>query len=138
MLKCFVLVGIFRKVLAQCRACGEIFPPTSRLGVLFLSGGVAPFPRAGRRSSSLSFATSPGSGSPQEPQEPYDPWTVLLYLRDNPAVHAQLSSRDIEGQLAEIAGVLSLPRHEIVHTYRANVALPDLSAPYAADYPSHR
>ena len=74
----------------------------------------------------------------KSPQEPYDPWTVLLYLRDNPAVHAQLSSRDIEGQLAEIAGVLSLPRHEIVHTYRANVALPDLSAPYAADYPSHR
>lgn len=49
--------------MAQCRACGEIFPPTSRLGVLFLSGGVAPFPRAGRRSSSLSFALLPGGAS---------------------------------------------------------------------------
>ena len=49
--------------------------------------------------------------------------TVLLYWRDNPAIHAQISSLDVEGQLAEIAEHLGFDRHDLVQVYRVNVEL---------------
>ena len=52
--------------------------------------------------------------------------TVLLYWRENPAIHAQISSIHAEGQLAEIAEHIGIPRHELVQVYRVNVDLPHI------------
>ena len=54
--------------------------------------------------------------------------TVLLYWRDNPAIHAQIASIHVEGQLAEIAEHLGIPRHELVQVYRVNVDLQHIPA----------
>ena len=69
------------------------------------------------------------SSEPQEDTNSYNDGvvrTVLLYWRDNPAIHAQISSIHAEGQLAEIAEHLGIPRHELVQVYRVNVELPHI------------
>lgn len=71
-------------------------------------------------------STSPGREPTPETSHPGAPWTSLLYLRDQPAVRAQITSNDVEAQLAEIAELLNLPRHDLINTYRVNVVLPDL------------
>ena len=71
-------------------------------------------------------STSPGREPTPETSHPGAPWTALLYLRDQPAVRAQITSNDVEAQLAEIAELLNLPRHDLINTYRVNVVLPDL------------
>ncbi|CAL1132126.1 unnamed protein product, partial [Cladocopium goreaui] len=54
------------------------------------------------------------SYEPQEDATSYNDGvvrTVLLYWRENPAIHAQISSIHAEGQLAEIAERIGIPRH---------------------------
>lgn len=68
----------------------------------------------------------PGNDDGAHPHDEVAVRTVLLYWRDNPAIHAQISSSNTESQLSEIAEHLGFERHDLVHVYRVNVDLPHI------------